>query len=857
MLSKKSQAAGVKRTPAFEAALGRQAEALLRAEREGVAAPRFLNADGRPSTPLRRALAAGDAELLAAASARAASPRSHRISSPRVLVRGGGGGVAPREGGAMRPASPRAVSPRLGPRPSKVVDFSASSKPLSPVAAAVPATRMRKKLPNFAVMGKTEPLEGIIRDKIVQRSQGGSHELRKAFTVFDTDGDGRLSLDEFKSFVQVHCNLKLSTRALHNFLSQFPDYNQHGHREISYLSFVDAIMLQDYPAHKSFTKNLAEVAADEQTDVERRKAAGAAAVVKVTVTNADDFEKMLHEKLTAKTSGGGGELARQFRLFDQDAKGYITGEEFRKATSRFGIVSSDAVFVEIMERYSSDGTDGKSPAGSINFYDFMHKLLPQDIDTGHTTEQFQDMFRSKMTQDFKRLGEAFRRLDSDHSGFLDINEMIAVCEEIKLSSDPEEIFRLAKFLDKDGDGQISYDEFAAMVSERDEEEDPAIALAEGAGLAASRIPGLPLPMVARALIDQHPGEELAIDDDAAISIYSLSTQDVSDDEEIEPDDEGGSTDPVYTFSHQSFKGTKAPDDSIFDAKAGLRDGEAVINGTVVYLPRLLEEKVKQCATSAGALRKQFKALDQNGDGHVTRKEFLTFLNHFALGLEIEAMGSLVRYFDVDGDGKIGFSEFAARIFGGPDNPTPRISHEPPTERVLVQPRTGLSQENTIDVLRRKLAEKAAGSTYKGPLSAANLRKTFRTLDKDNGGSLTYEQLHGVIQGLGISVSLDDFVSVAKQFDTNNDGRVDYKEFVAAVSRKDDGFTVQGRSFGDNFSISKPRAEGKRAIFQRPHVRAKDIGLVGVSGTSMMKVNDGGVSASQVRYRNTPRGFVKL
>lgn len=52
-------------------------------------------------------------------------------------------------------------------------------------------SKFQKRLPPVSVAGKREQLETVIRDKIMQRGQGGAHQLRKAFMVFDANGARR------------------------------------------------------------------------------------------------------------------------------------------------------------------------------------------------------------------------------------------------------------------------------------------------------------------------------------------------------------------------------------------------------------------------------------------------------------------------------------------------------------------------------------------------------------------------------------------------------------------------------------------------------------------------------------------
>jgi Ca2+-binding EF-hand superfamily protein len=57
--------------------------------------------------------------------------------------------------------------------------------------------------------------------------------------------------------------------------------------------------------------------------------------------------------------------------------------------------------------------------------------------------------------------------------------------------------------------------------------------------------------------------------------------------------------------------------------------------------------------SVSELRKLFDEIDRNGDGHISRSEFVERFPH----VTPQALAALGDAADVDGDGKISFEEF--------------------------------------------------------------------------------------------------------------------------------------------------------------------------------------------------------
>jgi len=66
-----------------------------------------------------------------------------------------------------------------------------------------------------------------------------------------------------------------------------------------------------------------------------------------------------------------------------------------------------------------------------------------------------------------------------------------------------------------------------------------------------------------------------------------------------------------------------------------------------------------------------------------------------------------------------------------------------------------------------------------------LQETFSMFDKDGGGTISTEELHGIFKQLGTDVSKADVVSLIKSVDINNDGEMDFNEFVSMMKKMPD------------------------------------------------------------------------
>ncbi|KAL2344232.1 hypothetical protein Fmac_005517 [Flemingia macrophylla] len=64
---------------------------------------------------------------------------------------------------------------------------------------------------------------------------------------------------------------------------------------------------------------------------------------------------------------------------------------------------------------------------------------------------------------------------------------------------------------------------------------------------------------------------------------------------------------------------------------------------------------------------------------------------------------------------------------------------------------------------------------------AELREIFRSFDRNNDGSLTQLELSSLLRSLGLKPSPEQLESFIQRADTNNNGLVEFSEFVALVA----------------------------------------------------------------------------
>ncbi|CAI8608611.1 unnamed protein product [Vicia faba] len=64
---------------------------------------------------------------------------------------------------------------------------------------------------------------------------------------------------------------------------------------------------------------------------------------------------------------------------------------------------------------------------------------------------------------------------------------------------------------------------------------------------------------------------------------------------------------------------------------------------------------------------------------------------------------------------------------------------------------------------------------------AELREIFRSFDRNNDGTLTQLELNSLLRSLGLKPSAEQLEGFIQRADTNNNGLIEFSEFVALVA----------------------------------------------------------------------------
>ncbi|KAI6196446.1 hypothetical protein M3Y94_01111000 [Aphelenchoides besseyi] len=135
------------------------------------------------------------------------------------------------------------------------------------------------------------------------------------------------------------------------------------------------------------------------------------------------------------------ELKEAFELFDKDKDGRVTATELGIVMQSLGHCPTDQELTDMVNEIDEDGN------GSIELEEFA-KMMSRTV---------------KESDVERELREAFLVFDKDQDGFISAYELRFVMRNLGENLSDDECYGMIKEADIDGDGKISYEEFALMM----------------------------------------------------------------------------------------------------------------------------------------------------------------------------------------------------------------------------------------------------------------------------------------------------------------------------------------------------------------------------------------------------------
>ncbi|GAA5816565.1 hypothetical protein MFLAVUS_010095 [Mucor flavus] len=135
------------------------------------------------------------------------------------------------------------------------------------------------------------------------------------------------------------------------------------------------------------------------------------------------------------------EYREAFQLFDKNGDGSISASELGVVLRSFGMNPSDAELQDMVNDVDADNN------GHIDFEEFLSLVKTLKSENDDTDD----------------LQEAFKVFDADGNGVIDRNELHKVMSSLNETLTEQELDAMIREADINGDGQISFEEFKAMM----------------------------------------------------------------------------------------------------------------------------------------------------------------------------------------------------------------------------------------------------------------------------------------------------------------------------------------------------------------------------------------------------------
>ncbi|XP_021341388.1 calmodulin-1-like [Mizuhopecten yessoensis] len=131
-------------------------------------------------------------------------------------------------------------------------------------------------------------------------------------------------------------------------------------------------------------------------------------------------------------------------------------------------------------------------------------------------------------------------------------------------------------------------------------------------------------------------------------------------------------------------------------------------------------------------------------------------------------------FDMDGNGSITVDELGLAMRSIGENPSTKEIRQ-------LMEAADLNRNGTIEF--EEFVEMVA-DRLKDFDVISEMKEAFEVFDQDNDGFLNKEDIRRAMAGLGVSLTEPEVTQMMEVADSDKDGRLNYKEFVAMLTRGD-------------------------------------------------------------------------
>ncbi|CAG9333007.1 unnamed protein product [Blepharisma stoltei] len=281
----------------------------------------------------------------------------------------------------------------------------------------------------------------LILAKVGQLITESQLTFRDAFKVFDENGDGQISKQEFYKVFEM-MKIGLTPREIENLWNYLPK-NPSG-----------------FLLYEAFCAGF------EGTP---RNGPGQ---VRTTVAQVREY---IQNQLRNKRA----DIGSLFRAFDKNLSGTLSRQEFRNALEHLGL-NLTTYDVEMLVDVADANKDG-----SITLHEFIEFVQP--------SENMVSVFKRMMKRSGISAPDLFNIFDADKNGIITKDEFKRVLASLKIPLTPEEVEALWTFIDKDKSNTINFKEFQDLLREAAPISRTNTRMSEGSRLPTEESKATPVP----------------------------------------------------------------------------------------------------------------------------------------------------------------------------------------------------------------------------------------------------------------------------------------------------------------------------------------------------------------------------
>ncbi|XP_020616607.1 EF-hand calcium-binding domain-containing protein 6-like [Orbicella faveolata] len=598
----------------------------------------------------------------------------------------------------------------------------------------------------------------------LRRKMGGQlQSVMKALRLFDYNRDGQIQKHELRRVIENFC-FRLTDEQFNKLWCKY-DMTRNGHT-LEYMDFLKRLGVSAKPKNQvnkggqgegqQFVK-LAAVNSRPRSSQDRKQSPPV-----LTLTE-------LEHKLRKKMIENHGNISRAFVAFDRRGDGFVTLDELKRVLFNFAFPMSDKLFVELMDRcgiranhkisYEQFLEKFQMPVAKANGQTIpikpSHKYNPvREAEEMPSTDDIWKLLHSKIMNSFSSVKQAFLVFDDNKDGRVTKRDFRRVLESFCFRMSQKQFHELMAKIDPYNKGYVSYLDFLDRFEQRETE------VLDSLGLYMTDDQF----RILSARLGFHKGK--------------LSYMEFLDN--FQDRRSFGVGERVSEYPSHRYNLPVPQEESM---KASVVEAR-------------LRTKLRE---SFQDLRAAFQKIDYDRNGLITRPEFRRILDSFMFLLSDEEFDKLMLNLGIQKGAKLNYREFLKRFEhvetveeGHPWLYSTHSFNE-------TQDMNYLTAEQADQIIRRKAWEQNE-----------DLSKAFLAFDRDGNGIVTKKELKKVLYQFQIPLNKEEFKKLWDKYDTDKNGYVDHREFLAKLG----GELAPGDIHGPSTLIAEQSQQVMESMYQK-------------------------------------------